>query len=71
MIQLLIQSKAYRYVEFANVQQMVIESEAKFIPVPSSRAELFCTKHVSLLEKRKMMNFISEVSGERLLLAES
>ena len=61
MIQLLIQSKAYRYVEFANIQQMVLESNSKFIPVPSSRAELFCSKHVSLLEKRKMMNFINQV----------
>jgi len=62
MIQLLIQSKAYRYVEFANVQQMLTQSTDKLIPVPSSRAELFCSKHVSLLEKRKMMNFINAVS---------
>lgn len=61
MIQLLIQSKAYRYVEFANVQQMLTQSDNKLIPVPSSRAELFCSKHVSLLEKRKMMNFINAV----------
>ena len=51
-----------RYLEFRNVGGMVTEiaENKKLIPVPASRAELFCSKHVSLLEKRKMMNFLTK-----------
>ena len=67
MVNLLIQSKAYRYLEFRNVGSMLTSMNSKMIPVPASRSELFQSKHVTLLEKRKMMNFIQKV---QLLLSE-
>lgn len=67
MVNLLIQSKAYRYLEFRNIGSMLTSMNSKMIPVPASRSELFQSKHVTLLEKRKMMNFIQKV---QLLLLE-
>lgn len=67
MVNLLIQSKAYRYLEFRNIGSMLTSMNSKMIPVPASRSELFQSKHVTLLEKRKMMNFIQKV---QLLLSE-
>ena len=67
MVNLLIQSKAYRYLEFRNIGSIVTSMNSKMIPVPASRSELFQSKHVTLLEKRKMMNFIQKV---QVLLSE-
>ena len=67
MVNLLIQSKAYRYLEFRNIGSMLTSMNSKMIPVPASRSELFQSKHVTLLEKRKMMNFIQKV---QVLLSE-
>jgi len=64
MTELLIQSKATRYLSFKNVASLKTVYEDEFMSVPASRADLFASKRVSVIEKRKMMNFLSKALQE-------
>ncbi|CAG5084943.1 Oidioi.mRNA.OKI2018_I69.PAR.g10776.t1.cds [Oikopleura dioica] len=60
MTELLIQSKATRYLSFKNVASLKTVYEDEFMSVPASRADLFASKRVTVIEKRKMMNFLTK-----------
>lgn len=64
MTDLLIQSKATRYLSFKNVAALKTVYEDEFMSVPASRADLFASKRVSVIEKRKMMNFLTKALQE-------
>ena len=56
---LLTQSNCARYVEFKAVGKIYRVCEGCVEQVPCSRADLFSTQAVSMLEKRRMMKFLS------------
>ena len=59
MVELLISSNISRYAEFKSVSRVLTLKNGKLEQVPSSRADVFATKHVSVVEKRILMKFIS------------
>ncbi len=59
MVELLTQSNCSRYTEFKAVGKVYRVSEGCVEQVPCSRADLFSSQAVSMLEKRKMMKFLS------------
>ena len=50
--------------EFRNVSGLKTESDSTLITVPASRADLFSSKRVTVMEKRKMMNFLTKALQE-------
>ena len=46
--------------EFRNFGSSKTGSDGNLVSVPTSRADLFSSKRVSVIEKRKMMNFLSK-----------
>ncbi len=64
---LLIQSNVSRYLEFKCVTRILTKVDGEIVVVPCSRADVFATRGVSVVEKRmlmKIMNFVSEVEKE-------
>ena len=61
MVDLLIQSNISRYTEFKAVSRVMTVLNGELESVPSSRADVFATKHVSVVEKRILMKFIQTV----------
>jgi len=59
MVELLISSNISRYVEFKACSRVLTVKGGKLEHVPSSRADVFATKHVSVVEKRILMKFIT------------
>ncbi|WAR12213.1 RAE1-like protein [Mya arenaria] len=58
MVELLIQSDIAKYCEFKTITQILTVTQGKVEKVPCSRADVFSSKSVSMLEKRMLMKFI-------------
>jgi len=59
MVELLISSNISRYTEFKSVSRVLTLLNGQLEHVPSSRADVFGTKHVSVVEKRILMKFLT------------
>ena len=59
MVELLISSNISRYTEFKSVSRVLTLINGSLEHVPSSRADVFATKHVSVVEKRILMKFLT------------
>lgn len=60
MVELLISSNISRYTEFKSVSRVLtLGSNGQLEHVPSSRADVFATKSVSVVEKRILMKFLT------------
>ncbi|KAJ8298316.1 hypothetical protein KUTeg_024847 [Tegillarca granosa] len=59
MVELLITSDIAKYCEFKTVTRMLTLLNGKLEKVPCSRADVFSSKDVSMLEKRMLMKFLT------------
>lgn len=60
-IDTLIKSGVSRYLEFKTIENIYLNIENKLENVPVSKAEIFNSKSISLVEKRYLMKFITEI----------
>ncbi|KAE8584566.1 hypothetical protein XENTR_v10021017 [Xenopus tropicalis] len=58
LIELLIKSNVSRYTEFKNVTRILTYHNGKIEQVPCSRADVFASKQLSMVEKRILMKFL-------------
>ena len=58
-MELLISSNVSRYTEFKSVSRVLTLIEGSLVHVPSSRADVFQTRAVSVVEKRILMKFLT------------
>ncbi|XP_075235250.1 rab escort protein [Lycorma delicatula] len=58
-VELLISSNIARYAEFRSVTRVLTYLDNRLEPVPCSRADVFATKHVSVVEKRMLMKLLT------------
>lgn len=56
---MLISSNIARYTEFRCVNRVLTWLNDTLEPVPCSRADVFATKHVTVVEKRMLMKLLS------------
>ncbi|GAB1597352.1 rab proteins geranylgeranyltransferase component A-like [Argonauta hians] len=66
MVQLLIQSDISRYCEFKLVSRILTIFQNELKSVPCSRAHIFNSKEVTMLEKRIMMKFVKACLEDNL-----
>lgn len=59
LIDLLIKSNVSRYTEFKNVTRILTYQGGKIEQVPCSRADVFSSKQLSMIEKRTLMKFLT------------
>ncbi|XP_006902506.1 PREDICTED: rab proteins geranylgeranyltransferase component A 2 [Elephantulus edwardii] len=59
LVELLIKSNVSRYAEFKNVTRVLAFWEGKVEQVPCSRADVFNSKELSMVEKRMLMKFLT------------
>ncbi|OPJ89645.1 rab proteins geranylgeranyltransferase component A 2-like [Patagioenas fasciata monilis] len=59
LIDLLIKSNVSRYAEFKNVTQILAFREGKVEQVPCSRADVFNSRQLAMVEKRMLMKFLT------------
>ncbi|XP_058515232.1 rab proteins geranylgeranyltransferase component A 1 [Ochotona princeps] len=59
LIDLLIKSNVSRYAEFKNVTRILAFREGRVEQVPCSRADVFNSKQLSMVEKRMLMKFLT------------
>nr|XP_012803126.2 rab proteins geranylgeranyltransferase component A 2 [Jaculus jaculus] len=59
LIDLLIKSSVSRYAEFKNVTRILAFREGKVEQVPCSRADVFSSKELTMVEKRMLMRFLT------------
>jgi len=59
MVELLISSNISRYTEFKSVSRVLTLLGGQLEHVPSSRADVFGSKHVTVVEKRILMKFLT------------
>uniref|UniRef100_A0A8C3VJW3 Rab proteins geranylgeranyltransferase component A n=1 Tax=Catagonus wagneri TaxID=51154 RepID=A0A8C3VJW3_9CETA len=59
LIDLLIKSNVSRYVEFKNVTRILTFREGRVEQVPCSRADVFNSKELTMVEKRMLMKFLT------------
>ncbi|XP_056394213.1 rab proteins geranylgeranyltransferase component A 1 isoform X2 [Hyla sarda] len=59
LIDLLIKSNVSRYTEFKNVTRILTYHGGKIEQVPCSRADVFSSKQLSMIEKRTLMKFLT------------
>ncbi|XP_023586643.1 rab proteins geranylgeranyltransferase component A 2 [Trichechus manatus latirostris] len=59
LIDLLIKSNVSRYAEFKNVTRILAFWEGKVEQVPCSRADVFNSKELTMVEKRMLMKFLT------------
>jgi len=64
MVELLISSNISRYTEFKSVTRVLTMLEGKLEQVPSSRSDVFNTRHISVVEKRILMKFLTQCLQE-------
>jgi len=64
MVELLISSNISRYTEFKSVTRVLTLLEGKLEQVPSSRSDVFNTKHINVVEKRVLMKFLTQCLQE-------
>ncbi|XP_053461697.1 rab proteins geranylgeranyltransferase component A 2 [Nycticebus coucang] len=59
LIDLLIKSNVSRYAEFKNVTRILAFQEGKVEQVPCSRADVFNSRELTMVEKRMLMKFLT------------
>ncbi|XP_030064890.1 rab proteins geranylgeranyltransferase component A 1 isoform X1 [Microcaecilia unicolor] len=59
LIDLLIKSNVSRYAEFKNVTRILTFQNGKVEQVPCSRADVFASKQLTMVEKRMLMKFLT------------
>ncbi|XP_072285966.1 rab proteins geranylgeranyltransferase component A 1 isoform X2 [Pyxicephalus adspersus] len=59
LIDLLIKSNVSRYTEFKNVTRILTYHNGRIEQVPCSRADVFSSKQLSMIEKRTLMKFLT------------
>ncbi|XP_004685683.1 PREDICTED: rab proteins geranylgeranyltransferase component A 1 [Condylura cristata] len=59
LIDLLIKSNVSRYAEFKNITRILAFREGKVEQVPCSRADVFNSKQLTMVEKRMLMKFLT------------
>lgn len=60
-IDILLRSSVTKYLEFKAVNKIMTVFNNELIDVPSSRADVFSTKTITMLEKRMLMKFVTLV----------
>lgn len=63
LVELLISSNIARYAEFRCVTRVLTWLNDKLMPVPCSRADVFATEAVSIVEKRMLMKMLTSIVG--------
>ncbi|CAG4941494.1 unnamed protein product [Colias eurytheme] len=63
LVELLISSNIARYAEFRCVTRVLTWLNDQLMPVPCSRADVFATETVSILEKRMLMKMLTAIVG--------
>ncbi|GBP07021.1 Rab proteins geranylgeranyltransferase component A [Eumeta japonica] len=63
LVELLISSNIARYAEFRCVTRVLTWLEDHLVPVPCSRADVFATEAVSVVEKRMLMKMLTNIVG--------
>ncbi|XP_072941819.1 rab proteins geranylgeranyltransferase component A 2 isoform X2 [Epargyreus clarus] len=63
LVELLISSNIARYAEFRCVTRVLTWLGDKLTPVPCSRADVFATEAVSIVEKRMLMKMLTSIVG--------
>ncbi|CAG9563332.1 unnamed protein product [Danaus chrysippus] len=63
LVELLISSNIARYAEFRCVTRVLTWLNDKLNPVPCSRADVFATEAVSIVEKRMLMKMLTSIVG--------
>eukprot|EP00088_Acartia_fossae_P069360 TRINITY_DN9034_c0_g1_i3.p1 TRINITY_DN9034_c0_g1~~TRINITY_DN9034_c0_g1_i3.p1 ORF type:complete len:635 (-),score=150.86 TRINITY_DN9034_c0_g1_i3:281-2185(-) len=66
MVELLISSNISRYTEFKSVTRVLTQIGGRLEHVPSSRSDVFATKHITVVEKRILMKFLSYCVNEKV-----
>ncbi|RVE43821.1 hypothetical protein evm_011532 [Chilo suppressalis] len=63
LVELLISSNIARYAEFRCVTRVLTWLDNRLMPVPCSRADVFATEAVSIVEKRMLMKMLTSIVG--------
>ncbi|KAL0839811.1 hypothetical protein ABMA28_016439 [Loxostege sticticalis] len=63
LVELLISSNIARYAEFRCVTRVLTWLNDRLAPVPCSRADVFATEAVSIVEKRMLMKMLTSIVG--------
>ncbi|XP_054482849.1 rab proteins geranylgeranyltransferase component A 1-like, partial [Anoplopoma fimbria] len=64
LVDLLIKSNVSRYAEFKNVTRILTYRNGAVEQVPCSRADVFASRQLSVVEKRKLMRFLTSCVEE-------
>lgn len=64
LVDLLIKSNVSRYAEFKNVTRILTYRHGSVEQVPCSRADVFASRQLSVVEKRKLMRFLTSCVEE-------
>ncbi|XP_013884642.1 rab proteins geranylgeranyltransferase component A 1, partial [Austrofundulus limnaeus] len=64
LVDLLIKSNVSRYAEFKNVTRILTYRHGNIEQVPCSRADVFASRQLSMVEKRKLMRFLTSCMEE-------
>uniref|UniRef100_A0A1A7XRM5 Rab proteins geranylgeranyltransferase component A n=1 Tax=Iconisemion striatum TaxID=60296 RepID=A0A1A7XRM5_9TELE len=64
LVDLLIKSNVSRYAEFKNVTRILTYHHGNVEQVPCSRADVFASRQLSVVEKRKLMRFLTSCMEE-------
>ncbi|KAI4785345.1 hypothetical protein KUCAC02_037822, partial [Chaenocephalus aceratus] len=64
LVDLLIKSNVSRYAEFKNVTRILTYRQGRVEQVPCSRSDVFASRQLSVVEKRKLMRFLTSCSEE-------
>uniref|UniRef100_A0A3Q3H3D9 CHM Rab escort protein n=1 Tax=Labrus bergylta TaxID=56723 RepID=A0A3Q3H3D9_9LABR len=64
LVDLLIKSNVSRYAEFKNVTRILTYRNGSVEQVPCSRADVFANRQLSVVEKRKLMRFLTSCVEE-------
>uniref|UniRef100_A0A3P9M8T4 Rab proteins geranylgeranyltransferase component A n=1 Tax=Oryzias latipes TaxID=8090 RepID=A0A3P9M8T4_ORYLA len=64
LVDLLIRSNVSRYTEFKNVTRILTYHHGNLQQVPCSRADVFASRQLSVVEKRKLMRFLTSCIEE-------
>ncbi|XP_051903616.1 rab proteins geranylgeranyltransferase component A 1 isoform X1 [Hippocampus zosterae] len=65
LVDLLIKSNVSRYAEFKNVTRILTYRHGNVEQVPCSRADVFASRRLSMVEKRKLMRFLASCVEEK------
>ncbi|XP_057677428.1 rab proteins geranylgeranyltransferase component A 1 [Corythoichthys intestinalis] len=65
LVDLLIKSNVSRYAEFKNVTRILTYRDGAVEQVPCSRADVFASRRLSVVEKRKLMRFLTSCLEEK------